>query len=707
MASPHDCILTFVTEKDRDDAHSDPPSFLRERKISMWRVDIPAGVTAEKALESLVRRENDCKPHGSSSKKDKSEDVVSSKGKGFSNKSKTDNGICNAQKESSHGEKRRKCEGGLEEDRDMSRKRSKVDYTEDVTRKASLRDANYTQEKLLDVVFEDMMEKVLQHILVRRKQRLEAVVNKSVIQGVSMSRKRAENEQDATNLAKSAELAGTNLGCAEAQRKSSTHANLDDYLDGRSHVSVGARASLDKKVDCCRSIDDGVDERRRAETGKRLGSLMAAAPSVVALADTEPDGSGEKENGKQIEIEKFCVPLEQKKSRFSRPSREEADDKFCEGKAESQPNVRRKLRRHVADQKRVDNACNRKVDGATDPSRKTGVKSRSKLRDGAGIECGELTILKSRSSKRKSDKEVDDELQSTTAVEIERILKPRKRPRRELTTQQSGSDMTPESSVGGSCGSEGRNIKAVREEQSLQSAEDEQMIEKVVKEAVPSDTESEHDKNNGQSARTAGYTRKDWSRKWPQDPTMYHRQRDQSCHSSRDNRLQNRLFRKCISGINARQDLFNANSLKQRKKHVQFRKSRIHGMGLFACETIEAGEFIIEYVGEVVRWQVCDIREERYKRRGIGDSYLFRLDNNVVIDATQKGCIARFINHSCDPNIMARTISVDGQSRIVFYSKKHIKADEELTYDYKFDYEEEDKKIECLCGTSNCRKFLN
>merc|ERR1711916_419957 len=52
--------------------------------------------------------------------------------------------------------------------------------------------------------------------------------------------------------------------------------------------------------------------------------------------------------------------------------------------------------------------------------------------------------------------------------------------------------------------------------------------------------------------------------------------------------------------------------------------------------------------------------------------YLFRIDNDNIIDATFRGSIGRFINHSCDPNCFARTILVDNSPRIVIYSKKRI-----------------------------------
>ncbi|KAI7750718.1 hypothetical protein M8C21_013020 [Ambrosia artemisiifolia] len=69
-----------------------------------------------------------------------------------------------------------------------------------------------------------------------------------------------------------------------------------------------------------------------------------------------------------------------------------------------------------------------------------------------------------------------------------------------------------------------------------------------------------------------------------------------------------------------------------------------------ALEPIEAEDFVIEYVGELIRSRISDIRERHYEKMGISSSYLFRLDDGFVVDATKRGGIARFINHSCEPN---------------------------------------------------------
>ncbi|KAJ1917127.1 Histone-lysine N-methyltransferase setd1b [Mycoemilia scoparia] len=152
-------------------------------------------------------------------------------------------------------------------------------------------------------------------------------------------------------------------------------------------------------------------------------------------------------------------------------------------------------------------------------------------------------------------------------------------------------------------------------------------------------------------------------------------------------------------------DVLKFNQLDSRTKRLVFSKSAIHDWGLFAAEHIYPGDFVIEYIGERIRERLADIREQKYEEEGIGSSYLFRVDDEIVVDATKCGNVARFINHCCEPNCIAKTIVADGTKRIVIYAKDEIAVGEEVTYDYKFP--PEDIKIPCLCGAVNCRGYLN
>ena len=158
-----------------------------------------------------------------------------------------------------------------------------------------------------------------------------------------------------------------------------------------------------------------------------------------------------------------------------------------------------------------------------------------------------------------------------------------------------------------------------------------------------------------------------------------------STATSRSNRVNNRRL---VNDINLQKQSLAAstntdadvairfNQLKKRKKLVKFDRSAIHGWGLYAEENIAVNDLIIEYVGEKVRQKVADLRELKYEKQGVGSSYLFRMMDDEIVDATKKGGIARFINHSCNPNCTAKIIKVEGTPRIVIYALKDIAKSE-------------------------------
>ena len=146
-------------------------------------------------------------------------------------------------------------------------------------------------------------------------------------------------------------------------------------------------------------------------------------------------------------------------------------------------------------------------------------------------------------------------------------------------------------------------------------------------------------------------------------------------------------------------------------KSVSVGGSKIHGWGLFADHSFKKGEVVAEYVGEYIRNPVADKREKMYQERRIQD-YQFRVADNLVIDATLKGGYARYINHNCSPNCIAKII--DGNppnkhlKRVMIISQRNILAGEEITYDYQFPLELDlDARIPCNCGSDECRSFMN
>ncbi|KAI0565072.1 Histone-lysine N-methyltransferase [Gracilaria domingensis] len=142
------------------------------------------------------------------------------------------------------------------------------------------------------------------------------------------------------------------------------------------------------------------------------------------------------------------------------------------------------------------------------------------------------------------------------------------------------------------------------------------------------------------------------------------------------------------------------------KRRTRVLRSEIEGWGVFATKNIPAGEMIIEYVGELIRPSLSDVRETKYGDRGIG-CYMFENIPGEIVDATLCGNAARYINHSCAPNCYSKTIEIEkGRHVVVIMAKRRIQRGEELSYDYKFPFDDSDK-VKCGCGTDQCRGYMN
>lgn len=120
---------------------------------------------------------------------------------------------------------------------------------------------------------------------------------------------------------------------------------------------------------------------------------------------------------------------------------------------------------------------------------------------------------------------------------------------------------------------------------------------------------------------------------------------------------------------------------------------------------IKSGEFILEYVGEVVSDQEF---KERMGTIYVQDThhYCLHLDGGLVIDGHRMGGDGRFVNHSCSPNCEMQKWSVNGQFRMALFALRDIHAGEELTYDYNFSLFNPAEGQECKCGSEMCRGVI-
>lgn len=135
----------------------------------------------------------------------------------------------------------------------------------------------------------------------------------------------------------------------------------------------------------------------------------------------------------------------------------------------------------------------------------------------------------------------------------------------------------------------------------------------------------------------------------------------------------------------------------------EVRRSAIQGRGAFATRRIRKGQRIVEYTGQHISQEEAD---RRYYEKGMRrhHTFLFTLDDNVVIDGKRGGNESRYINHSCEPNCEAWIVD----DRIFIHALRNIQPGTELTYDYQYERTDEhtaedEEFYKCLCGTPSCR----
>jgi [histone H3]-lysine4 N-trimethyltransferase ASH1L len=129
------------------------------------------------------------------------------------------------------------------------------------------------------------------------------------------------------------------------------------------------------------------------------------------------------------------------------------------------------------------------------------------------------------------------------------------------------------------------------------------------------------------------------------------------------------------------------------------------GWGVRTKKPIKAGDFIMEYVGEVVSEKEFKNRmESRYSNDT--HHYCLHLDGGLVIDGHRMGGECRFVNHSCEPNCEMQKWSVNGLFRMALFALEDIDAGKELGYDYNFSLFNAAEGQPCKCGSINCRGVI-
>lgn len=120
-----------------------------------------------------------------------------------------------------------------------------------------------------------------------------------------------------------------------------------------------------------------------------------------------------------------------------------------------------------------------------------------------------------------------------------------------------------------------------------------------------------------------------------------------------------------------------------------FRTDNGCGWGVKTEQKIRQGQFVCQYVGEIITFEEAEKRGREYDAKGL--TYLFDLDFNSVenpytVDAAHLGSVSHFINHSCDPNLGVWAVWADcldpNLPMIALFATRDIEIGEEICFDY-------------------------
>ncbi|XP_072835020.1 histone-lysine N-methyltransferase NSD3 isoform X3 [Pogona vitticeps] len=134
-------------------------------------------------------------------------------------------------------------------------------------------------------------------------------------------------------------------------------------------------------------------------------------------------------------------------------------------------------------------------------------------------------------------------------------------------------------------------------------------------------------------------------------------------------------------------------------------KTDRRGWGLRTKRNIKKGEFVNEYVGELIDEEECRLRIKRAHENSVTNFYMLTVTKDRIIDAGPKGNYSRFMNHSCNPNCETQKWTVNGDVRVGLFALCDIPAGMELTFNYNLDCLG-NGRTECHCGADNCSGFL-
>uniref|UniRef100_A0A182VPX2 Histone-lysine N-methyltransferase n=1 Tax=Anopheles minimus TaxID=112268 RepID=A0A182VPX2_9DIPT len=170
--------------------------------------------------------------------------------------------------------------------------------------------------------------------------------------------------------------------------------------------------------------------------------------------------------------------------------------------------------------------------------------------------------------------------------------------------------------------------------------------------------------------------------------------------------LNRAIFMECCSKTcPAKERCSNQRFTKRMYPGLQVRNFASKGFGLVALEDLQNGQFVIEYVGEVINTAEFDRRVKAMQTAKEENYYFLTVEPDLTIDAGAKGNVSRFINHSCEPNCETQKWTI-GETRVIgLFAIKDIRAGDELTFNYNLESLGNSKQV-CLCGAEKCSGYI-
>ncbi len=160
----------------------------------------------------------------------------------------------------------------------------------------------------------------------------------------------------------------------------------------------------------------------------------------------------------------------------------------------------------------------------------------------------------------------------------------------------------------------------------------------------------------------------------------------------------------CRSNCEAGEFCANKRIQKKQWKQLEVIQTEKKGKGLKVLEDVKQGELVAEYVGKAVNKLFLNRLFRRYATER--KLYIMAITNDVYLDARKVGGVARYINHSCDPNCRVERWKVRGILRAAVVACKDIAAGTELSFDYQWERKRGRAPTKCYCGSANCRQTL-